>query len=49
MLAGPETMLKLTGRPDEAVALTANGASPNVLPASAPKVMVCVATPTVND
>ena len=28
IVAGPETMLKVTGRPEEAVALTANGASP---------------------
>jgi hypothetical protein len=28
IVAGPETMLKLTGRPEEAVALTVNGASP---------------------
>ena len=28
IVAGPETMLKLTDRPDEAVALTVNGASP---------------------
>ncbi len=28
MLAGPETMLKLTGKFDEAVALTLKGASP---------------------
>ena len=28
MLAGPEAMLKLTGKPDEAVALTLNAASP---------------------
>ena len=28
MLAGPDTMLKLTASPDEAEALTANGASP---------------------
>ena len=27
-VAGPETMVKLTGRPDEAVAVTVNGASP---------------------
>ena len=42
-------MLKLTVRPDEAVALTLNGASPYVLLASAPKVMVCAAGATVND
>jgi hypothetical protein len=28
IVAGPETILKVTGRPEEAVALTANGASP---------------------
>ena len=49
IVAGPETMLKLTARPDEAVALTPNGASPYVLLASAPKVIVCAAAPTAND
>lgn len=32
---------KLTGRPEVAVALTLKGRSPKILPASAPKVMVC--------
>ena len=31
---------KLTGRPEVAVALTVNGAAPNVLPGGAPKMMV---------
>jgi hypothetical protein len=33
---------KLTGRPEDAVALTVNGAVPNVLLANAPKAMVWV-------
>ena len=33
-------LLKVTGSPDEAVALTVKSGSPKVLPASAPKVIV---------
>ena len=40
IVAGPDNMLKFTGKPDEAVALTVNGASPNVLFCKAPNVMV---------
>ena len=43
MVAGPETMLKLTGSPDDAVALTANGGAPSALFASAPNVIVWLA------
>jgi hypothetical protein len=39
-VAGQEITLKLTGSPDEAVATSAKGGSPKVLPASAPKLMV---------
>src|SRR5258706_14329458 len=49
IVAGPETMLKVTARPEEAVALTANGASPTVLSGSAPKVIVCASLPTPKD
>ena len=38
---------KVTAKPDDAVALTANGAAPYVLPASAPNVIVCAALATV--
>ena len=47
IVAGPERMLKLTASPDEAVALTVKGASPYVLLASAPKVMVWFAVSTL--
>ena len=40
IVAGPEKTLKLTGKPDEAVALTLNGGSPKVLSESAPKLIV---------
>ncbi len=39
-VAGPETRLKTTGSPDEAVALNAKGPSPYALSDSGPKVMV---------
>ena len=41
--------LKLTVRPDVAVALTENGAAPKVLPPGAAKLIVCPALPTAND
>src|SRR2546421_12192745 len=40
---------KLTDRPELAVALTGKSGSPNVLPASAPNVIVWFALATVND
>ena len=40
IVAGPERTLKLTGRPEEAVALRVNGGSLYVLSASGPKLMV---------
>ena len=46
IVAGPETILKLTGNPEEAVAMRVNGASPYTLLANAVKVMVCEAFPT---
>ena len=49
MVAGPEAMLKVTGSPDEAVALTMNGGSPSRLLVRAPKVMVWMAAATVNE
>jgi NADPH-dependent 7-cyano-7-deazaguanine reductase QueF-like protein len=39
--------LKLTGRPEVAVALTANGAEPNALSDNAPKLIVCPACVTL--
>jgi hypothetical protein len=39
---------KLTGRPEEALAETVNGALPSVLFESVPKVMVCAVCVTVN-
>ena len=39
--AGPESMAKLAGSPEEAVALTAKGASPNKWFAIGSKVSVC--------
>jgi hypothetical protein len=41
--------LNATLNPDDEVALTANGASPNTLPLSAPKVIVCVPWVIVKD
>ena len=38
--------VKLTAKPELAVALTVNGAAPNVCPGSAAKVMVCVSLST---
>jgi hypothetical protein len=40
MVAGPDTMPKETGRPDEAVAASANAASPNAFEGNALKVIV---------
>src|SRR5258708_1155145 len=40
MLAAPETMLKVIGNPDDALAPAANRTSPYVLFRNAPKVMV---------
>jgi hypothetical protein len=40
IVAGPDTMLKLTGKLEEAVAVTVKGALPNVLFARAAKLMV---------
>jgi hypothetical protein len=40
IVAGPETMLKFTASPEDAVALTVKSASPNVLPGSGAKVIV---------
>ena len=51
-VAGPDTMLKLTGNPDEAVALRAKGASPKVRFGSVGNVMAwdCLAMLlTIND
>ena len=49
MVAGPLTMLKITGSPlAPPVAETVNGASPNVLPLIGAKVIVCAAAATVN-
>jgi hypothetical protein len=45
-LALPETRLNVTGRPEVAVAIKENAASPNVLPASGPKAMDCAARAT---
>ena len=43
MVAGPDTILKITPRPDDAEALTVKGVSTVVLPAIVPKVMVWLA------
>ena len=48
IVAGPERMLKLTGKLDEALALTLNGGSPNVFPESRLNVIVWFALITVN-
>src|SRR5881396_461557 len=47
MVAGPDAMLKVTVKPDEAIALTENGALPYVLFGSAPKVISWLALATV--
>jgi hypothetical protein len=39
-VAGPDTIWKVTGSPDDAAAVTVNGALPYVLLAGAPKVIV---------
>src|SRR6185436_14943709 len=49
MVAGPEAMLKVTGRPEDAVALTLKGASLIRLLVREPNVIVWVARLTVND
>ena len=49
IVAGPETMPKLTGSPDDAVALTVKGRAPSALSASAPNVIVWLAGDTSND
>src|SRR6266566_3028354 len=41
MVAGPEITAKLTGKPEEAVALSMIGATPYVWLASVPKLIVC--------
>ena len=41
--------LNVTARPDDAVAPTVNGASPNVFAANAPNVIVCAALAIVTD
>ena len=40
IVAGPDTTLKLTGNPDEAVAEMVNGETPNVMPVNAGKLIV---------
>ena len=49
MVTGPERIWKLTGKPDDAVALTVKGASPKVLFVNAPKVIVWFAFCAVTD
>src|SRR5258708_25090297 len=46
IVAGPESTLKLTAKPEEAVALRFKGASPKVLFAREPKVIVWLALAT---
>jgi hypothetical protein len=46
-VAGPDTTTRLTGRPELAVALIANGATPKVLEAMVGKVIVWLALLTV--
>jgi hypothetical protein len=41
IVAGPDVMLKLTGNPELAVALTVNGTSPKVLFGNEVKLTVC--------
>lgn len=47
--AGPDTTPKLTGSPEEALALRANGALPKDLSVKAAKVMVWFARAISND
>jgi hypothetical protein len=42
-VAGPEVTAKLTGKPDDAVAVRVMGATPYVTFANAPNVIVCTA------
>ena len=41
IVAGPDAIAKVTGRPDDEVALTANAGSPNVFAPSGRNVIVC--------
>ena len=49
MVAGPEAMLKATGRPDDEVALRVKGGSTSLLLARGPNAIVWGARATLND